>query len=129
MCAECGRDHGHATPCPNNPDCALDEPEMVVCEICGEEKPDEECVSGVCRECLSKAATYDNAMDYGAARKTAVEINGYLAYEFSADQIAEILERELADAYLTGYASTFGYLSDDRSDFADWLKERKKGGG
>jgi predicted amidophosphoribosyltransferase len=123
MCTECGHIHGHAGQCPNNP--AEYEPEMVVCEICGEEVPDEDCVSGVCPACIAKATTYENAMSYGADRKTAVVINGYLAYEFSAGDIAEILERELALCRLTGCAEYHGYLTDDSSDFADWLKAQK----
>lgn len=129
MCTECGRENGHATPCPNNPDCALDEPEMVVCDLCGKEVPDEECRWGVCDGCLAKAETFENALDYGNDRKVAVEINGYLAREFSADEIEEILKRELFDSYIIGWMSVHNFLTDDSSDFADWLKERKKGGG
>ena len=107
----------------------LDEPEMVVCDLCGEEVPDEECRWGVCDKCLAKAETMENAMNYGADHKVSVEINGYLAHEFSADEIEEILKRELALCRLTGCAEYHGYLTDDSSDFADWLKEREKGGG
>lgn len=105
----------------------LDEPEMVTCPICEQEVPDEECLYGVCDSCLAKAETFETAMDYGEDRKVAVELNGYLAYEFSADDIEEILKRELALCRLTGCAEYHGYLTDDSSDFADWIKERKKG--
>ena len=124
MCAECGHIHGHAGQCPNNP--AEYEPEMVACPICGEERPDEECVSGVCETCLGKAATYDGAMGYGADRKTAVELNGYLAYELDADEIEEILKLHLEYAREIGALSPRSFCLDDSSDFADWLKERKK---
>lgn len=107
----------------------LDEPEMVVCDLCGEEVPDEECLWGVCDSCLAKAETFGNAMDYGEDRKVSVELNGYLAYEFSADEIEEILKRELSDSYIIGWTSVHNFLTDDSSDFAGWLKERKKGGG
>lgn len=103
----------------------LDEPEMVTCPICEQEVPDEECRYGVCDSCLSKAETFDTALDYGNDRKVVVEINGYLAYEFSAEDIAEILERELALCRLTGCAEYHAYLTDDSSDFAEWLKERE----
>jgi len=107
----------------------LDEPEMVVCDLCGEEVPDEECRWGVCDKCLAEAETFETAMDYGEDRKVAVELNGYLAYEFSADEIEEILKRELSDSYIIGWTSAHNFLTDDSSDFADWLKEREKGGG
>jgi len=103
----------------------LDEPEMVTCPICEQEVPDEQCIWGVCDKCLAEAETFDTAMDYGNDRKVAIEINGYLAYEFSADEIEEILKRELALFLLTGCMDYHGYLTDDSSDFADWLKEQK----
>jgi len=102
----------------------LDEPEMVTCPICEQEVPDDECWYGACDKCLMKAETFENALDYGNDRKVAVEINGYLAYEFSADEIEEILKRELALCRLTGCTDYHGYLTDDSSDFADWLIER-----
>lgn len=104
----------------------LDEPEMVTCPICEQEVPDDQCIWGVCDSCLAKAETFDTAMDYGNDRKVAIEINGYLAYEFSAGDIAEILERELALFRLTGCAEYHGYLTDDSSDFAGWLIEHNK---
>lgn len=138
MCTECGRDHGHATPCPNNPDCALDEPEMVECEICGEEVPDEECLYGVCDSCLAKAETFENALAYGKSTRTSVKINGFFAWFFKRNEIEEILLREMKSAIANlkevGFydsRETFekDFLRNDSSDFADWLKEREKGGG
>lgn len=129
MCDECGIINGHATACPNNPDCVLDEPETVTCAICGEEKPDEDCLNGVCAECIRKATTFKTALAYGEDRPSCVELNGFLAYEFTKDQIEEILTTALLDAHmLTGATFGAGYISDDASDFADWLKEKPRDG-
>ena len=124
MCTDCGHIHGHTGQCPNNP--AEYEPEMVVCPICEQEVPDEDMRCGVCETCLGKAATYKNALDYGADRKTSVELNGYLAYELDADEIEEALKQYLEFAREIGALSPRSFFLDDSSDFADWLKERKK---
>ena len=108
----------------------LDELEMVVCKICEQEVPDEECRWGVCDSCLAKASTFQNAVAYGADRKVQMNINGFFAYSFTESEIEEILENclklglELLPQYKRFSPS---FLTDDSSDFAEWLIEREKG--
>ncbi len=128
MCAECGHIHGHAGQCPNNP--AEYEPEMVVCEICGEEVPDEECLYGVCDKCLAEAETFENSLRYGSARPASVEINALYEKVLSPEEIDALLYMAVLKLHsehpLAFRAFIHAHLTDDSSDFADWLKEQKK---
>lgn len=110
----------------------LDEPEMVTCQICEQEVPDEECLYGVCDKCLAEAETMENAFAYGRSRPTSVNINGFLSWFFKRAEIETILKNEMRKAIkslvaLGCYVSfEHDFLTDDSSDFADWLKEREK---
>lgn len=129
MCDECHQ-HPHATMCPNNPTLADDDPIMKRCPICEREFDEEEMDNDVCDECLQKNNTYENALKWGASDKTAVTINGYLAWQFSVEAIEEILKHELDEALALGVLSDYSnYNMGAKSDFADWLVEQKKGGG
>lgn len=108
----------------------LDEPEMVVCDLCGEEVPDEECRRGVCDKCLAAAETFENSMRYGAERPASVKINALYAKVLSPEEIDALLYMAVLKLHtehpLAFKALIHAHLSDDSSDFADWLKEHKK---
>lgn len=107
----------------------LDEPEMVVCPICKQEVLDEECLFGVCDTCLSKAETMENAIAYGSYHPAPVRIHGLYAKLFG-DEIHVILRKaamKYADEHPLAFKGVIhGFLTDDSSDFADWLIEREK---
>ena len=129
MCDECHQSP-HATMCPNNPALAGDHPIMKTCPICEREFDEDDMFYSVCDECLERNLHQTNAIAYGSKRTETIEINGYLAHEFSRDQIEEILIREIEN--MTGFFYRWNdkrYIRQDSSDFADWLVEQKKGGG
>lgn len=107
----------------------LDEPEMVTCPICEQEVPDEECPYGVCNTCFAKAETIENAIAYGSYHPAPVRIHGLYAKLFG-DKIHVILRKatmKYADEHPLAFKGVIhDFLTDDSSDFADWLKEQKK---
>lgn len=107
----------------------LDEPEMVACDLCGEEVPDEECIWGVCDKCLAEAETFENSLWYGAERPARVKINALYEKVLSPDEIDALLYMAVLKLHtehpLAFKALIHAHLSDDSSDFADWLKEQK----
>lgn len=109
--------------CPNCGSEDIEEAEE--CEACGALKAKDRLLNGWCEDCINIAASdYFKVRNYGQDRKEAVEINGLLAWAFSADEIQEILERELMNSYkIKEYA--YKYASDDRFDFVDWLKKEE----
>lgn len=129
MCDECHQSPC-ATMCPNGTPVVDDEPIMKTCPIClrvyAEDVPEDL----VCADCLKLNMTWGNAEKYGSNRKVDVEINAFWAKLFTPSMIDEIL-REKADEYKSAFPymareDTDNFFKDDLSDFADWLKERKK---
>ena len=108
----------------------LDEPEMVTCPICEQEVPDEECRWGVCDKCLAEAETFENSLRYGSARPASVEINALYEKVLSPEEIDALLRMAVLKLHsehpLAFRAFIHAHLTDDSSDFADWLKEREK---
>lgn len=128
MCDECLQ-NPCANTCPNNPH-FYDNPVMKTCPICEREYDEEDMMWSVCDSCLFAAETYENALAWGNEEKKEIEINGFLAYAFTSDQIEEVLREKLdeygnitIDRARKSYAEEYCY--DDKSAFADWLVEQK----
>ena len=92
------------------------------CLKCGEDFSLDEMVGSVCKECVEKAQTFDNALKYGEVRKAAVELNGFIAYAFSASEINEILANILKLENEHGHKDAVNYCGDDLYDFSEWLE-------
>lgn len=96
------------------------------CIECQEWFTDDELIYGYCKECLEEEMTYENAIKYGSENEESVAINGFLASCFSADEIQEILLKELTQAKelmpsrIDEYVKT--YCKDDLYYFAEWLE-------
>jgi len=96
------------------------------CIECQEWFTDDELIYGYCKECLEEEMTYENAIKYGSENEESVSINGFLASCFSADEIQEILLKELTQAKelmpsrIDEYVKT--YCKDDLDYFAEWLE-------
>lgn len=106
------------------------EPIMKTCPICGNEFNEEYFENAACDSCLFKAATYENALSWGAEEEYEIEINGFLAYSFTVKEVEEILQRELEEKGNVFVQSArnslaFDFCTDDKSAFADWLVEQK----
>ena len=108
--------------CPN---CgSLDIEESQQCPICRECFSEEEMRYGVCADCIDKSVTKDNAFRYGSDDTQTVEINGFLAWCYSADEIMEILSKhfeQTSDGWKKRMVAE--YLNDDKWNFADWLED------
>lgn len=94
------------------------------CAICGEYYAEYELISGVCDCCISKQnSNVDFCVEVGEICPESVKINGFLASMFSADEINEILKREIKGA--TGVDCS-EFIATDKSWFAEKLKEVTK---
>lgn len=98
--------------CPN---CGSEDfEEAVHCIKCDEFVPEDNMVGSICKGCLEKRINDEEALAYGNDRKEAVELNGFLAYIFSASEIEYILKANIPK----GYARR--YITDDIYDFSEW---------
>lgn len=108
--------------CPNCGSEDFEEAEQ--CPICGEWFSEEDMQYGVCADCIEKNVTKDNAFLYGSEDTQTVEINGFLAWCYSADEIMEILSKhfeQTSDGWKKRMVAE--YCNDDKWNFADWLEE------
>lgn len=107
--------------CPN---CGSEDfEEAGYCEKCDDYFPTGDVVGCYCKKCIVKAQTLNRAMKYGADRKEAIEINGLLAWSFSATEIEEMLLRHFMNTSENWQKRMVEeYCSDDLTDFSDWLK-------
>ena len=105
------------------------------CEICGEYFREDELHDGVCDECLKEEMTVDNAIECGkdGSARMEVSINGFLAFCFNQEEIDALLIKALEDKINTSRIDANvvidraeEWCSEDKSYFADWLKDRSK---
>lgn len=126
ICLHCGyhfgepkRDYDRGTghydeECPN---CGSEDfEEAGHCIKCDEDFPLDDMIGSICKGCVSKAMTRDNAYRYGNDRKTAVEVNGFVAYSWKPQDVTDELFHSctLDDA--------IRFCSDDIYDFSEWLE-------
>ena len=136
ICIECGavfenpreyyeHDTGyHGADCPHCGSDDIDGAER--CAECDEWVNEEYLVNGLCPACIEKyAEDYETVTAYGADRKEAVEINGFLAWAFTPAEIEEILERELKNSG-NAEKDAHTFATDDTDDFTNWLNERSE---
>lgn len=89
-----------------------------VCPYCGSESFDE-------AEPPEPPVTVDLALAYGEDRKVSVELNGCIAWMFSASDIEAILKSEMDKLERS---SALVYCTDDFSDYRYWYeRERSEG--
>lgn len=76
----------------------------------------------ICDSCLERHINFETAIAYGEETEEEIEINGYLANQFTAYQINAILERELREyVMLGGKTCDRQYCLEDKDHFADWV--------
>lgn len=71
--------------------------EATECETCGEYFNDCDNIK-ICENCIEENATFENAIEIGEQNPKEISINGYLASEFTNEEIEEILKRELVES-------------------------------
>lgn len=97
--------------------------EAEVCACCGDYMSNDN--YKVCESCLDKETTYDNAKAYGEDNKAEVEINGFYAHAFTAEQIERILDRELKNSLSENEAAE-RYCHEYSYSFEDFLEKQYK---
>jgi DNA-directed RNA polymerase subunit RPC12/RpoP len=109
--------------CPN---CGSEDiEEGMVCRICGEVHREEDMIGQVCKDCLDKSVTFGNALRYGKERKQDVELNEFLTWCYSPDEIESILLKNLQEcSHEWRQRMANEYCTDDKYDFADFLEEK-----
>ena len=115
----------HGADCPHCGSDDIDEAKR--CAECDEWVNENTIVNGLCPACIVKHANdYETVKAYGADRKEAVEINGFLTWAYSPEEIEEVLYRDLrkTETLKTIYAKMFA--TDDTDDFTNWLNERSE---
>lgn len=114
----CIRDDTFYSECP----CGGKWEQATECAVCGEWFLDSN-YHNVCKNCLTENMTFKNALNVGAEEdcKEKVKINGYLAYEFTTEQIEKILKRELAEAKKLTQLKHDRFLALSLDSFASWL--------
>jgi hypothetical protein len=97
----------------------------MVCRICGEVFAEDDMIGSVCKDCLDKSVTFGNALRYGKERKQDVELNGFLTWCYSPDEIESILLKNLQEcSHEWRQRMANEYCTDDKYDFADFLEEK-----
>ncbi len=81
-------------------------------------KPDNYMIGSICKDCLTKRMTVDNAFRYGNARKVVPEegLNSFIYHSWSRYNA----ENELVKSCTPEDARRF--ISDDLYDFSEWLE-------
>lgn len=96
--------------------------EFYTCDFCGAQTLNGD---GICDDCakefLREDATIDTAIAYGEDEKQCVELNGFLAWNFSAAEIESILKAALTEKDAQ-YAEA--YCMDDWMAFQEWKEKR-----
>ena len=111
--------------CPN---CGSEDfEEAAVCEECGDVVAADDIIYRLCRNCVEKNETLENAMAYGSDRKECIELNGFLAWmvrEFGIEYYLEKVLLNLSDAEKKRLVKD--YCEDDIKDFSEWLTDERE---
>ena len=100
------------------------------CVLCG--NWEDIIVNEVCDDCLEKNTTLRNAIKFGEENKVNVEINGFIANVYSADEINRILKRNLEEDKTQTFEikqvlkEAENYCLKDKYDFSEFLKKENE---
>ena len=99
-----------------------------LCKICDKWFPDDELTCGVCEECLSEYNNdFNTCLAVGEKARTAVEINLFLAEQFSAEEIESILSEIAKVIYRNGGDICRKFIEEDKDWFVEKMLEVKYG--
>lgn len=133
-CLECGNifdeeqtanwQEPHGEDCSGCPLCYGAYEEAHQCIICNDYFLEDELCNDICDDCLEDYK-YDFDMCYtiGAKDTESVEINRFLFFMFSKEEIEEVLFRELKEANKFSHIDCKNFIESDKFLFADRLKE------
>lgn len=133
VCNNCGdtadelpeytKDYGFGCLCDTECYCGGNFVDAKKCEICGKWIPQEN-YSSVCDECLEESITFETAINVGEQDYKRIVINGYLASEFTVDEIESILKRELLEAEKLNRKLKYKeYCLENKQDLANEIEK------
>lgn len=98
--------------------------ETVQCSICGSEHLAEELDGGVCEACIDEYR-HDIGMcrKIGEKSKESVEINSFFASMYSAEEIEELIWRDMMNTQKIKSVDCTPFIEADRTWFAENLAE------
>ncbi|MBO7230076.1 MAG: hypothetical protein J6V20_01515 [Bacteroidaceae bacterium] len=94
------------------------------CVICGSWIKEEDW--NICEDCLNEEFTIDNCLEIGEENPAEIEINGFLASCFTAEEIDKILLEALMNDPDRVKDAIEKYAADDMLYFAEWVGEKWK---
>ena len=106
------------------PYCGESYTEAKQCVICGDWVRDD--AWNICDECLEEQCNKDNCLEIGEENPTDVEINGFLASSFAAEEIDKILLEALMNDPDRMKDAIEKYAVDDMLYFSEWVGEKWK---
>lgn len=106
------------------PSCGGDYEEVEPCVICGAIESEANVDSGLCDDCVEELRyDYETCFLVGSKDTEAVEINCFLASFFTAEQINEILKKQLEIMARYIRVDCKEFIEADRDWFTEILKE------
>lgn len=90
------------------------------CIKCGEFVPEDEMVGSICKACVMRAMTVENAYAYGQRNTPEDEINDFVVHAWTPRQASEELLKSCTPE------DARRYISDDIYDFSEWLEGQEE---
>lgn len=105
------------------PECGGGFEEAKECAFCGEYILPEENYGGLCIGCIEEHKyDYETALKIGNRWESDISINAFLATQFSAEEINDLLEKELRRIAENGHKIDCSrFINDDIEEFAQEL--------
>lgn len=94
------------------------------CKICRESFRESDLYHGVCLSCIKDCETVGEALEWGNERTMSVEINGFIAYTLSEEQINKILAKWCEENFVDGSADVVEYCELDKFEFVGHIAEK-----
>ena len=92
------------------------------CKVCGKWIKDDDW--DVCDDCLDKHKTSDNCFEIGKEYPEKIEINGFLGFAFTVEEIESILTERLKGDEEKIKKLAFEYCEEDIPYFVDWVVQK-----
>lgn len=102
---------------------SIDLEEVFHCIKCGEWFADDDMIGSICKDCLEKMLTNENAIQYGDEDRQEVTINGFMAWLYRGGEIEDILEADFRRTSPEWQRRMVkDYCMDSKYDFSEFLE-------
>ena len=106
--------------------CGGDFVEARQCEICGEYYSDEDYPYNVCECCAEQFETIESALEIGSNNTEKINVNGFVAYMLTEEEINAILTKHIIENYADDSSDISDYCKNDMDYFADFIIEKEE---